>query len=177
MAYHVPKVFFGREVWRQIVAQSAGMCREAGGMLLGTWTRYHNIRVRRQVGLAHAASDEDRVIYDENEAEHARAMADEMYGPHDHVIGEWHVHPYTACTVEALLPQISDDWEDSNSDVSEMRNREVELIMASFPAPDYVVPATGGMIMQRVVAQRVCRGEVWYCVQHGTIRPCHVALL
>jgi hypothetical protein len=163
--------------WRVIAAEAAGAHREFGGLLLGTRTRQGNFRVHLHVALAHEEATSNKVLYDVAEETHARAMADEVYGPRWQVVGAWHVHPYETCCRGALLPQISDDWDDEESDVNAMYLGEVELIVSAFQAPEYTrrVLQANEYTLQRLVADRVCRGEAWYRVRgRRKVIPCRV---
>lgn len=163
-----------RPAWRSLTAQAASHMREGGGLLIGQRTRYGNILVVRDVPLVHIESDDSHVAYDPNERALARATVDEAYKPH-YVVGEWHSHPWPSCCAAALLPQISDDWNDKDADVCEMLDGEVELILSVFPEPSYKLN-TSDTVLQRCIAKRVCRGEAWYREEWKRVKPCRIAL-
>jgi hypothetical protein len=169
-----PIVTIARKTWTKIAVQAAGHEREGGGLLVGRKTRLGNFIVEIEIGLTHVSANDSSVTYNKDEVAKARLAAYAAYAPQEPV-GAWHSHPWPACCVAALTTQISDDWNDPQSDVNEMQDGEVELVVAAFPEPSYKLDV-GDFMIQRKIGERICRAEAWMRVKMGKIVPCYVRL-
>jgi len=121
--------------------------------------------VSEDVSMAHITSNDHQVIYDHDEIAEARAAAYVTYGPRLEPLGGWHTHPWKVMSVEAIMPQMSDD------DADMMQVGDIELIIASFPSPDYKVPTNEYSICRRV-GTRCTKGEVYLKVAEKQVVPC-----
>jgi proteasome lid subunit RPN8/RPN11 len=168
----VPIVTIARSTWKKIATEAAGHEREGGGLLIGRRTSRGNFHVSVDIGLTHVQADESHVEYSRDEVAQARHAAYASYAPLEPV-GAWHSHPWPECSLSALMTQISDDWDDPDSDVSEMQDGEIELVVSTFPTPAHKLDA-GDFIIQRDLDGRTCRAEAWLRVKRGELVPCEV---
>ena len=169
-----PLVTLTRSAWRDIKTQAAGQDREGGGLLMGKRTRYGNFKVQHIVGLTHVVSNDGIVLYDEDEVAHARIAAYEMYKPLEPV-GQWHSHPWPERSILALTNQITDDWDDPQSDVTAMLDGEVELVASIYPHTGHMLKSNEFNIRTRVAGRVIC-AEVWLRIRHGKIVPCRLTV-
>lgn len=158
-----------RAAWRSLVAQAAGHEREGGGLLIGRRTRYGNLQVTHATGLTHAEADDGHIRYGTDEVAKARTAAYEVFKPLEPV-GAWHSHPWPARDILAIANQISDDWDDPESDVCEMLDGEVELIASTYPHGGKRLKNSEWRIGTRIDG-RVVRVEAWLRVREGKIQP------
>ena len=169
-------VTLDRAVWRQLCLMSATSTRETGSLLIGRRTKRGNIFVAASIPLTHKRATDSNLYYDPDEVASARKAAWDEFGPKLEPVGGFHVHPWEACHHLALLNQISDDWDDPNSDVSDMLDNEIEFIISAFPDPHYKIEKLKGndFILQATVSGKICRGEAWFRAKKGKIVPCEV---
>lgn len=163
-----------RPIWKKIAVQAAGHDREGGGLIVGRRTKKGNFIAEIELGLTHVAANDSQIHYSKDEVAKARQAAFAAYAPKE-PIGAWHSHPWPSCCVEALTTQISDDWDDSESDVSEMQDGEIELVVSAFPSPSYKLDVNE-FIIQKTIGDRTCRAEAWMRIKHGKIVPCSIRL-
>lgn len=168
-----PLVTIARMAWRDLLAQACGHRREGGGLLIGRHTRYNNFIIERVTGMTHADATEDHVFYNHEEVAAARVSAFEVYKPLE-PIGAWHTHPFSVCCKEALVPQISDDWNDPQSDVSDMLDGDIELILPIFAWPGYWLPSLGDMRVQSRLGNVLCYAEPWLRISRGRLLACRM---
>lgn len=171
---NTPLVTIARPAWKVLVAQATGHMREGGGLLVGKKTRYGNFRVEHVLGMTHEWADEGHIGYRLEEISNAKFAAHEAYKPLG-PIGAWHTHPWPSCNANALGPQISDDWDDPISDVSEMIDGEIEIIAVVFPWPGYWLNSSEYIISTRS-AGMMCRAEPWLRERRGKIVPCKMGV-
>ena len=160
-----------RAAWKDLIANACGHAREGGGVLLGDLTRYGNYLVKHVTVMMHAAASKSHVRYNPEERIKARRVASEAFELP--ILGEWHTHPWPAYDVDAIAPQISDDWSDPNSDVREMEDGELEVIVATFPSPGYKIKSGEYRIMAKVGDIRA-GVEAWLRVKQGEVEPCGI---
>ena len=165
-----PLVTIARAAWKDLVAQAAGHEREGGGLLIGKPTRYGNFQVLHVLGLTHAEADNDHIRYGTDEVARARLAAYDVYKPLE-AVGEWHSHPWPAYNVDAIAPQITDDWDDPMSDVCAMLDGAIELIASTCPDPGYAIE-DGEYRIGAKIGECIVRVEAWMRVAQGKIVPC-----
>ena len=159
-----------RAAWRSLIAQAAGHEREGGGLLVGKRTRYGNIQVAHATGLTHAEANDGRIRYGVDEIAQARKAAWEVYRPLE-PIGAWHSHPWPERSVLAITNQITDDWDNPESDVEMMLDGEIELIASTYPHEGERLKDNEFRLGVRI-AGRVVRIEAWLRVRKGKVIAC-----
>lgn len=165
-------------VFRSISVQAAGHAVEGGGLVVGRRVRGGGIHVYHDIALTHLEANDSYVRYDKDDVAHARKVAWDTYAPLEPV-GAWHSHPYGSYCVETLVAQISDDWDDPESDVSEMLLGNIEIIAVTFPFPgsrpaDWRPPVAGEHEIQQRVGDRMIRLEAWCLEGEKDVRACRI---
>ena len=155
------------------MAQATGHAREGGGLLIGRRVRRGGFHVVEEIGMTHAEASDSHIIYDKDEMARARKAAYDAYGPRLEPVGMWHTHPWPACSIEALTPQITllEDGIDCN-DLEDMLIGDIEVICATFPDPGYK-PRVSEFEIRRKLGGVWCRAEAWLRV-NGEAKPCRL---
>ena len=162
----LPIVWLSNHVLGRLVAQSTGAAGEGGGLLIGRRNRAGNFEIVEELSLRHFKATQWHIWYDKEEMAAARVAAYNTYGPCYEPVGGWHVHPWKACTAEALVPAITED------DIGCMFKNEIEMPCITFPDPGYSEPTEHQL--WEMANGKACRIEAWFKISRGKALPCRM---